>query len=140
MAGVITKSAPGNEVGTGAAADYTSLVRALERASEGMPSDDCLNLIVELERLRVLLWTRLLSAARSDHHAEAARSEMEWGDQPSEWLSVDGVAQRFGLTRRWLEDHRSELRRLGVVSKPSRKTTLFHARRLAQLIELRSRS
>ena len=54
-------------------------------------------------------------------------------------MSADAVIQRFGLSKRWLEEHRPDLRRRHIISKPSRKTTLYHARRLARFLEERSR-
>jgi hypothetical protein len=57
----------------------------------------------------------------------------------SDWLSLEAATARFGLTERWLADHRRQLRLRGIVSKPSRKTTLYHARRLARFLDERSR-
>src|SRR5260370_21737276 len=85
-------------------------------------------------RLKTTLWARMLTPIPGlGDPADGSRQE-----PGPEWLSVEGVSHRFGLGRRWLEDHCSELRRLGIVSKPSRKTTLFHARRLARFIAQRS--
>ncbi len=55
-----------------------------------------------------------------------------------EWIGADEVGRRFGLTRRWLEDHSDLLRRLKIVAAPSRKTRVYHVGRLARFLEGRT--
>jgi len=59
-------------------------------------------------------------------------------EESVEWLNSTQVEQRFGLTRRWLADHASELRRLRIVAAPSRKVRIYHAARLRRYLEARS--
>jgi hypothetical protein len=54
-----------------------------------------------------------------------------------EWLSGEQVAERFGLSLTWLAEHRRELRRAGILAQPSRKTFVYHARRLGRYLEAR---
>jgi hypothetical protein len=120
------------------AAEHAELIEALERSIEGLRPEIAPILIGELARLQVLLWTQLLRASRPDETRVA-------GGAPSnvlgsEWLSLEIATARFGLTRRWLQDHRRDLRRRHIISKPSRKTTLYHTRRLARFLEERSRA
>ena len=60
-------------------------------------------------------------------------------ERPDEavWLNAYQVEQRFGLTKSWLEEHRTQLRRLGLMSTPSRKTLLYDSKRLKAFLEAR---
>jgi hypothetical protein len=55
--------------------------------------------------------------------------------EPDEWISAEQVSTRFGLDPQWLERHRRLLRSRKALSTPSRKQSLFHARRLARLLD-----
>lgn len=55
-----------------------------------------------------------------------------------EWLTASQVEARFGLPRRWLADHMRALRPHRIVSRPSRKVVVFHARRLSRFLEAAS--
>jgi len=120
--------------------EHTALVNTLARIIENVDLESVPSLIGDLERLQALLWTRLLGPTRSERSSGVGRSEAELHAEPFDWLSTASVILRFGLTERWLADHRRQLRLRGIVSKPSRKATLYHARRLARLLEERSRA
>ncbi len=60
------------------------------------------------------------------------------GSSEGEWLDSDGVQRVFSLDARWLADHAGELRRLRIVSAPSRKVRLYHRGRLARLLDSRT--
>jgi hypothetical protein len=57
--------------------------------------------------------------------------------EAEEWLNADQAEARFGLPKRWLSNHSPELRRLRIVSRPSHKQVVYHARRLSQFLESR---
>jgi hypothetical protein len=62
------------------------------------------------------------------------------GGEAEGWLSADEVARRFGLSARWLSAHRRVLAGRRIISRPSRKTAVYHAKRLARFLEERSQS
>jgi len=119
--------------------EHTALVNTLARVIENADLESVPGLIGDLGRLQALLWTRLLGPTRNERSSGVGRSEAELHAEPVDWLSTASVILRFGLTERWLADHRRQLRLRGIVSKPSRKTTLYHARRLARFLDERSR-
>jgi hypothetical protein len=104
-----------------------------------LPPETVPALIGELARLQALLWTRLSIPARRDADPAVGDGVRSMQSGPY-WLSVEAVVSGFGLTPRWLEDHREDLRRRRILCKPSRKKKLYHARRLARFLEERSRS
>jgi hypothetical protein len=118
---------------------HVTLTGALERLVPTLPPETVPALIGDLARLQALLWTRLPDMSRrSASRATGVGSEAAQNPDP-EWLSCEAVATRYGLGKHWLADHRRQLRQRGIISKPSRKTTLYHARRLARFLEERSR-
>jgi hypothetical protein len=119
---------------------HANILEALERLIAGLPSQAAPVLIGELARLQALLWVRVVTPSQRDEDRADTRSAEEANQPGPLWMSTDAVTQHFGLSRRWLEDHGQELRRRHIISKPSRKTTLFHARRLARFLEHRSRT
>jgi hypothetical protein len=56
----------------------------------------------------------------------------------AEWLPTQRVVEQFGLSARWLAAHRRLLIGRRIISRPSRKTVVYHARRLARFLEERS--
>jgi hypothetical protein len=116
-----------------------SLLEALERLIATLHSQAAPALIGDLARLQALVWVRLSQPT----HCEADRRDTQRRDltdpQGPLWMSVDAVTQQFGLSKHWLDDHRRDLQRRHIIAKPSRKTTLYHARRLARFLEERSR-
>jgi hypothetical protein len=62
------------------------------------------------------------------------------GPEPEQWLAEKQVTEGFGLTAEWLEDHQADLRAHKIISKPSRKVRLYHARRLVRYLEARCHS
>jgi len=121
------------------ASAHVTLTGALERLVPTLPPETVPALIGELARLQALLWTRLPDTARRSADRTAAGGTGAAQNPGPEWLSREVVAARYGLSTRWLADHRRQLRQCGIISKPSRKTTLYHARRLARFLEERSR-
>jgi len=118
---------------------HVTLTGALERLVPTLPPETVPALIGDLARLQALLWTRLPDTARrSASRATGVDSEAAQNPDP-EWLSCEVVTARYGLSKRWLADHRRQLRQRGIASKPSRKTTLYHARRLTRFLDERSR-
>ena len=116
------------------------LIGALQRVIEGLQPEEIPPFIGELARLQALLWTRLSIPARRDADPAGGDDGVRSMQSGPYWLSVETVVSGFGLTPRWLEDHRADLRRRHILSKPSRKTTLYHARRLTRFLEERSRA
>jgi len=115
------------------------LIGALQLVIEGLRPEEIPPFIGELARLQALLWTRLSIPARRDADPAVGDGVRSMQSGPY-WLSVEAVVSGFGLTPRWLEDHREDLRRRRILCKPSRKKKLYHARRLARFLEERSRS
>jgi hypothetical protein len=111
----------------------------LERLLPTLPPETVPALIGELARLQALLWTRLSGTLHRS--ADRVPGDGLVGAQSShpEWLSSEVVTARYGLSQRWLEEHRLDLRRRHIISKPSRKTTLYHTQRLVRFLEERSR-
>ena len=101
-----------------------------DRASE-LPRDMALALLAKATTVQGILLARLLIDGAGTEGSSSA-------SEPEEWLPAEEVTRRFGLSTRWLTDHRRELRQLRIVSQPSRKTILYHARRLARFLEARS--
>jgi hypothetical protein len=122
-----------------AASAHVTLTGALERLVPTLPPETVPALIGELARLQALLWTRLPETSRRSAGRTAGDGTGAAQNPDPEWLSREIVTVRYGLSKRWLADHRRQLRLRGIVSKPSRKTTLYHARRLARFLEERSR-
>ena len=118
---------------------YVTLTGALERLVPSLPAETVPALIGELARLQALLWTRLPDTSRRNASRVAGDGSGAPQNPDPEWLSCEAVAARYGLGKHWLADHRRQLRQRGIISKPSRKTTLYHARRLARFLEERSR-
>ena len=121
------------------ASGHVTLTGALERLVPTLPLETVPVLIGNLARLQALLWTRLPDTARASVNRMGGDGTGAAQNPDPEWLSREVVAARYGLNTRWLADHRRQLRQRGIISKPSRKTTLYHARRLARFLEERSR-
>ena len=86
----------------------------------------------EIERLRARLFVRVLVEPPPKLGAAAPT------DEGAAWLSSEDVTKRFGLSLRWLHEHRVELRRRRVLSKPSRKAAVYHAVRLHRFLDERT--
>ena len=121
------------------ASAHVTLTGALERLVPTLPPETVPALIGELARLQAMLWTRLPDMSRRSTARVAGDGTGAAQNPDPEWLSCEVVVARYGLSKRWLADHRRQLRQRGIVSKPSRKTTLYHARRLARFLDERSR-
>ncbi len=119
---------------------HVTLTGALERLVPTLPPETVPALIGDLARLQALLWTRLPDTSRRSAGRTVGDGTEAAQNAEPEWLSREVVAARYGLNARWLADHRRQLRQRGIISKPSRKTTLYHARRLARFLEERSRA
>jgi hypothetical protein len=121
------------------ASPHVTLTGALERLVPTLPPETVPDLIGELARLQALLWTRLPDTSRRNVSRVAGDGSGAPQDPDPEWLSCEAVAARYGLGKHWLAGHRRQLRQRGIISKPFRKTTLYHVRRLARFLEERSR-
>lgn len=117
----------------------TSILEALERLIATLPSQAAPALIGDLARLQALVWAQLSQPTQREADRGDTQSRELTEPQGPLWMSADAVTQQFGLSKQWLEDHRLDLRRRHIISKPSRKTTLYHARRLARFLDERSR-
>lgn len=98
-----------------------------------LPPDVAATLFIRAVLCGAALLTRIVSASEERRRAEEAT---EGG--PEVWLSPDEVTRRFGLSARWLATHRRVLAGRRIISRPSRKTVVYHARRLARFLEERS--
>lgn len=87
------------------------LIQSLEHIIAQAPPSTCPQLLGELERLKALLWGRML-------HTECTPAP-----QPDNgrYLTVKEVVTRFGVTDQWLYRHKKKLPH----SQPSRKVLLF---------------
>ncbi len=85
------------------------LLDSLERIIAQSKPDGCPSLLGELERLKALVWRKMV-------HPEPPPI----GDQ-GRYLTVQEVANRFGVTDKWLYRHKKKLPH----SQPSRKVLLF---------------
>jgi hypothetical protein len=97
----------------------------------GLPQATATSLYARAAGVEAALRARLL--------AEPSMAAAPAPPEPEEWLSAEQVGVRFGLSPAWLAAHRGLLRQRGIVSQPSRKTRVFHARRLARFLELSAR-
>lgn len=87
------------------------LITTFEQIIAQTEPNSCPQLLGELERLKALLWGRML------------RTESVPASQPDNgrYLSVTEVVTRFGVTDRWLYRNKKKLPH----SQPSRKVLLF---------------
>jgi hypothetical protein len=93
-----------------------------------LPLDTARALFQRVALVQALLLGRLMEGA-SLPPAPPSEREIE------EWLSAEQVQARFALPKRWLSDHMRELRSHRIVSRPSRKVVVFHARRFSRFLE-----
>lgn len=100
-------------------------------AAANLPPPVVLELLGRSMHCIAVLFARIVVAS-----AERRGGEPEPGNE--EWISADEVTRRFGLSARWLIAHRRLLFGRRIISRPSRKTTVYHARRMARLLEERS--
>ena len=78
----------------------------------------------------------MLTALASAVPASAAPAAVT--KESDEWISEPDVITRFGLDALWLNRHRPLLKARRILSCPSRKRRLYHARRLARYLEDRT--
>ncbi|MDP1770448.1 MAG: helix-turn-helix domain-containing protein [Nitrospirota bacterium] len=91
--------------------DVKDLILNFEQAIAHTQPSACPQLLGELERLKALLWGRMLQT-------ESAPSS---ASDPGRYLTVQEVVTRFGVTDRWLYRHKRQMPH----SQPSRKVLLF---------------
>lgn len=107
------------------------IVTLLERLKELIPSAkpaDCPALLGAIEQLKAMLWMQLTNA-------QTAPSVP--GDAiPERYLLPEEVAQRFGVTKKWLYDHKKNLPH----SQPTRKTLRFPEKAIQRWFANRKRS
>jgi len=90
------------------------------------------------ERSRLLGEALALVAMLASAPVIANGTNLAAASDEVEWLSPAGVEAKFGLSARWLEDHAAELRRLKIVSAPSRKVRVYSRAKLARYVEARA--
>jgi len=73
------------------------------RSLEQTPRDEIPDVLGDLERVRAVLWARWVAPE------PAKASEGPPGPQAGPLLSADQVAERLGVSRRWVYRHRKAL-------------------------------
>lgn len=99
------------------------LIQTFEQAIAHTEPSACPQLLGELERLKALLWGRMLQP----ESAPAAESDN------GRYLTVQEVVTRFGVTDRWLYRHKRQMPH----SQPSRKVLLFPEQAITKWIASR---
>ena len=91
--------------------DMKDLIHNFEQVIADTEPTACPQLLGELERLKALLWGRMLQAESAQApHPDNGR-----------YLTVQEVVKCFGVTDRWLYRHKRQMPH----SQPSRKVLLF---------------
>jgi predicted DNA-binding transcriptional regulator AlpA len=90
------------------------LFSSLEQIISQTEPSACPPLLGELERLKALLWARMV-------HTEAISPASTLSSGNGRYLTLQEVVTRFGVTDRWLYRHKKKLPH----SQPSRKVLLF---------------
>ncbi len=91
-----------------------NVIDSLEQVIVQADPSACPELLGELERLKALLWAKVI-------HPEASSQVLILSPENGCYLTVEEVAVRFGVTDRWLYRHKKQM----PYSQPSRKTLLF---------------
>jgi len=99
------------------------LIQSFEHAIAHTEPSACPDLLGELERLKALLWGRMLKT----------ESAPVAGSDNGRYLTVQEVVTRFGVTDRWLYRHKSQMPH----SQPSRKVLLFPEQAITKWIASR---
>jgi predicted DNA-binding transcriptional regulator AlpA len=99
------------------------LIYNFEQAIAHTVPSACPQLLGELERLKALLWGRML---RAD-------SALPPQSDNGRYLTVQEVVSRFGVTERWLYRHKRQM----PYSQPSRKVLLFPEQAITKWIASR---
>ena len=92
----------------------TPYVAAIEQEIRVASPPQCVDLVVELERLKTLVLARMMSM-----QAASATPCMPTGN--GRYLTVEEMVIRFGVTDQWLYRHKKQMPH----SQPSRKILLF---------------
>ena len=92
----------------------TAIISELEREITQVQQAACPTLVGELERLKALLWARMV-------HTEASSPAPMLPSENGRYLTVQEVAARFRVSDRWLYRNKRKLPH----SQPSRKVLLF---------------
>jgi predicted DNA-binding transcriptional regulator AlpA len=90
------------------------LFTSLEQVIAHTEPNACPALLGELERLKALLWARMI-------HTEASSPPASLSSENGRYLTVEEVVTRFGVSDRWLYRHKKHMPH----SQPSRKVLLF---------------
>ena len=106
-----------------------TLIIELEHSLQALSSEECPVLLGELERLKAMTWTKVLSPASPDPAEVVAHSS-------EKYLTVAEVIDRFKVTASWLYRHKKQLPH----SQPSRKILLFPASPLEKWFASRKRA
>ncbi len=96
--------------------NLSDLVGTLEREIAEVPLGKAPTLLGELERLKAMLWTRIMALSLNDHGRPANESE------PDQLLTPEEAASILGVTPRWLYRH---AKRLPFTRRISRKALRF---------------
>ena len=103
----------------------------LERIKEMIPSakpGECPALLGALEQLKVMIWLQVTNAQTLPNVAVDTT--------PERYLLPEEVAQRFGVTKKWLYDHKRNLPH----TQPTRKTLRFPEKAIQRWFANRKRS
>ena len=95
---------------------YRSILAELEKTLSDLSFQEAPTLLGELERLKAMIWTRLMRPSPNDQGRPANKSE------PDQLLTPEEAGQLLGVTPRWLYRH---AKRLPFTRRLSRKTLRF---------------
>ncbi len=97
---------------------FAHVVNELEKVTADAPVAEIPVIIGELERIKTMLWTRMVSGQASGNGAAQAQDQ---ASSNVRYLTVAQVVGQFGVTARWLYRNKKKLPH----SQPSRKVLLF---------------
>ncbi len=100
----------------------------LEKIVINVPTDNIPMLIGELERLKAMVWARMVPSQNRD--GQARSSPIHQG----RWLTAADAAKIFPVSKRWFYRHKNRLPH----SQPSRKVLLFPEEPLRRWFEKRA--
>ncbi len=107
---------------------FAHVVNELEKAIAEAAAAEIPALIGELERLKALVWARMVAAQTGDPRPSPSPA------YSGRWLTAEQAAKIFSVTPRWLYRHKKQLPH----SQPSRKVLLFPEDRLRRWFEKRT--
>ncbi len=100
----------------------------LEKIVINVPTDNIPMLIGELERLKAMVWARMMLSQNRDGQASPSSGHQ------GRWLTPAQAAKIFAVSERWFYRHKKRLPH----SQPSRKVLLFPEESLRRWFEKRA--